>query len=78
MKRSERLIGRTIEEEEEIEMLIFHLGLDYFFIGVIEQPICPPTVMTILVLWNKEFHYYKEQCLELAMGKHELEVALSS
>jgi hypothetical protein len=70
MKRSERLIGRTIEEEEEIEMLICHLGLDYFFIGVIEQPICPPTVMTILVLWNKEFHYYNERAvLRISNGK---------
>jgi hypothetical protein len=30
-KRSGRLTGRTIEEEEEIEVSIHHLGLDYFF-----------------------------------------------
>ncbi len=59
-------------------MLIRRLGMDYFFIGVIKQPICPPTMMTILVLWNKKFHYYKEQRLESAMGKHKFEVVLSS
>jgi hypothetical protein len=32
----------------------------------------------ILMLWNKEFHYYKEQCLEIAMGKNKFEVASSS
>jgi hypothetical protein len=35
-KRSERLTRRTIKEEEEIEVSIHHLGLDYFFIGVIK------------------------------------------
>jgi hypothetical protein len=35
-------------------------------------------VTTILVLWNRKFNYYKEQCLELAMGKHKLEVVSSS
>jgi hypothetical protein len=27
----------------------------------------------IIVLWNKEFNYYKEKPLELAMAKHKLE-----
>lgn len=64
-------------EEEEIEVLICHLGMDYFFIRVIKQPICPLTMMIILVLWNRKFHYHKEQSLESAMGKHKFEVVLS-
>jgi hypothetical protein len=41
---------KTIEEEVEIEKSIHHLGLDYFFIGVIKQPVHPPIVTTILML----------------------------
>jgi hypothetical protein len=59
VKRSKRLTKRTTEEELEIKELIRHLGLDYFFIGVIKRLVHPPTVMTIFVLWNKEFNYYK-------------------
>jgi hypothetical protein len=33
-------------------------------------------MMMIFMLWNKEFNYYKEYCLELTMGKHKLEVML--
>jgi hypothetical protein len=40
VKKSIRLIGRTIEEEE-IEVLIHHLGLDYFFKRVIKQQVRP-------------------------------------
>ncbi len=34
-KRSGRLMERTTKKEAKIEELICHLGLDYFFIGVI-------------------------------------------
>jgi hypothetical protein len=78
MKRSGRLIRRTIEEEEEIEALIHHLGPDYFFIGLIKQLVRPPTMTTIFILWNRKINYYKEQCLESTMGKHKLKVASSS
>jgi hypothetical protein len=27
--------------------------------GMIKQSVHPPIVMTILVLWNREFNYYK-------------------
>ncbi len=60
MKQNEKLIKITIVEEVEIEESIRHLGLDYFFIGVIKQQVCPPTVTMILMLWNMEFNYYKE------------------
>ncbi len=33
--------------------------------------------MTILVLWNKEFNYYKYQRLDITMGKHKLKVMSS-
>jgi hypothetical protein len=77
VKQSGKLVEQTLEEEVGIEELICHLGHDFFLIGVIKQPICPPIVTTILVLWNKKFNYYKEQRLELAMGKHKLKVASS-
>jgi hypothetical protein len=35
-------------------------------------------VRTVIVLWNKEFNYYKEQSLELAMAKYKLEVGSTS
>jgi hypothetical protein len=76
-KQSGKLVERTIEEEVGIEESIHHLGLNYFFVGVIKQPIRPPTVRTILVLWNREFNYYKEQPLESVMVKHKLEVGSS-
>jgi hypothetical protein len=58
---------RITKEEVEIEELIHHLGLDYFIIKVIKQLVRPPTMMMILMLWNKEFNYYKDQCLESVM-----------
>jgi hypothetical protein len=76
-KQCEKLVERRREKEVGIEESIHHLGLDHFFIGVIKQLVHPPTVMTIFMLWNKEFNYYKEQPLELAMVKHKLKVGLS-
>ncbi len=32
----------------------------------------------ILMLWNREFNYYKEQHLDTTMGKHKLKVMSSS
>ncbi len=52
-KQSEKLAERTREENVRIEKSIHHLDLDCFFIGVIKQLVRPPTVMTILMLWNK-------------------------
>jgi len=50
----------TIEEETKIEKLIRHLKLDLKIKKMIKQLLCPPTVTTIFVLWNKEFNYYKK------------------
>jgi hypothetical protein len=75
MKQSRTLTKITTKHEVGIEKSIHHLGLNYFLIGVIKQPICPPTMMTILMLWNIKFNYYKEQHLESTMGKYKFEVA---
>lgn len=56
-----------------IEQSICHLGLHYFFVGIIKQLLHVPIRSIILVLWNMKFNYYKEQSLELAMVKHKLE-----
>jgi hypothetical protein len=69
---------RKNNKEVRIEKSICHLNFDYFFIGVIKQPVFPPNMMTILVLWNRKFNYYKEQCLKLVMGKHKFKIASSS
>jgi hypothetical protein len=37
----------SVDSEVEIEKLIRHLGLDFFLIGVIKQPTCPP-IMTMI------------------------------
>jgi hypothetical protein len=52
--------------------------LDYLFVGIVNQVMRPPTVSTIIILWNKEFNYYKEQPLDSMMVKHELESGTSS
>jgi hypothetical protein len=39
---------------------------------------CPPTMNTIFILWNKEFNYYKEQPLDSTMVKHKLKGGLFS
>jgi hypothetical protein len=57
MKRIGRLIGRAIEEEEEIETSIHHLGL---FFHRNNQVASTPIVITILMLCSKEFNCYKE------------------
>ncbi len=59
-KLNKRLPERTTKEEVEIEESIHHLGLYYLFIGMIKQPVCPPTVTAIVMLWNREFNDYKE------------------
>jgi hypothetical protein len=63
---------KWIPRRIRIEWLICHLSLDYFFVGIIKQLLCLPTMSTILVLWNMKFNYYKEQPLELAIVKHKL------
>jgi hypothetical protein len=40
--------------------------------GIIKQSMHPP-IMSMIIVWNKEFNYYKEKPLESAMAKHKLE-----
>jgi hypothetical protein len=77
-KQNVHLEDKTTKRIVGIEESIWHLGFDYFFVGMIKQPVCPPIVKTILVLWNMKFDYYKEQLLKWRMVKHKFEVGSSS
>ncbi len=71
MRSKTKSLQKKMQKKEiRIGKSICHFNFDYFFIGVIKQPICPPTMMTFFVLWNGKFNHYKEQCLKLVMGKH--------
>ncbi len=76
-KWSGHLEGKIRKESTKIKKSICHLDLNYFFVGVIKWLIHPPIVIMIIVLWNKEFNYYKELPLESTMVKHKLETRSS-
>jgi hypothetical protein len=72
MKQSGTLTKITTKEEVGIEKSICHLGFN--FIGVIKQPICPPIMMTILMLWSIKINYYKEQAWSQQWGNTNLKL----
>jgi len=78
VKQSKKLTEKNNRKGNRNWKVVCHLRLDYLFIGVIKQPIHPPIMTIILVLWNRKFNYYKEQCLELTTVKHKLKVVSSS
>jgi hypothetical protein len=78
MRNKVNYLKKKIEERTRIEKSIYHLGLDYLFVGIVNWVMCPPTMSTIIILWNRKFNYYKEQPLDSMMVKHELENGTSS
>ncbi len=78
MRNKVNYLKKKIEERTRIEKLICYLGLDYLFVGIVNRVMRPPTMSTIIILWNREFNYYKEQPLDSMMVKHELKSGTSS